>query len=373
MRIPACLLAVLLLCGGASAETTPLTANDTARLLAGLPAATDSSEVRDQKVWQTYHSSVGPMWADFEKQRGTTMASWAAGASAGADADVVFYPFGGPDFITVQRLHPNARHYTLVAQETAAPLPELLPSAELEKLLAPFESATLQFTTLGYFATAALRRYTTRLGEAEAITGILALSAARAGYEVRSVGPLKFDEEQAAFVPGEPGGDTWEAVRFTLARKDGETVILDYVVLDLKDGFLRKHPRQEAWLREQSKNHIFLKAATHALQGRHFKIAAKHILDNAPSVLQDESGLALPAMEEDFDVRLFGHFEKVSPHLFLRKDGKGQRVPPLVQTAADALAVAYRERDDVEPLPFTIGYVKDAGSSLQYAVRREQR
>jgi len=354
------------------AVAAKLSPDDTARLLAGLAASENAGAVAAEPLIVDYRTNVGTMWQSYEKSRGAAMSEWARSASAGGDAPVVFYPFGGADFMTVQRLHPRATHYTLVAREPAGALPDLTETERLEERLAPFLQASHQFTTFGYFATAALRRFSKRRGEIEAISGILALSAARAGYAVRSIEALAFDEKAHEYRPVAAGVDTdWESIRLTLERGDGETVVLDYVVLDLQDEHLSEHESQADWIRRQAGNHTFLKAAGHALQTPSFSITARAILNHAPSILQDESGLGYPALNRSFEVRLFGTFEGMSTHLFDAQKKSGKGIHEQTLGAEAALIEAYAERTDVEPLPFKLGYAKAAGSSVQYGVRRK--
>lgn len=356
----------------APAIAAALSPDDTSRLLAGLTASEAAGAVAAAPLIVDYGTSVGPMWLSYEKSRGAAMSAWAESASAGGDARAVFYPFGGADFMTVQRLHPSATHYTLVAREPAGNLPDLTQTQHLEELLAPFFQASHQFTTLGYFATAALRRFSKKLGEIEAISGILAMSAARAGYTVRSIEALQFDEEKREYSPvAADAGTDWESVRLTLERSDGENVVLDYIVLNLQDKYLSKHQPQAQWLRQQAGSHTFLKAASHALQTPFFSITARAILENAPSVLQDESGLGYPALNRSFEVRLFGKFEGMSKHLFGAQKASGKGINEQILGAEAALIEAYADRTDVEPLPFELGYAKKPGSSVQYGVRRK--
>ena len=125
--------------------------------------------------------------------------------------------------------------------------------------------------------------------------------------------------------------------------------------MDLSDGVIVKHPSHKAFIEQAAGNRTLVKAASHLLQQPYFTILRNYILKNAPSVIQDETGIEYSALAGAFKTRLYGSF--VKPHVQFQTS---------MQTL---LAKAYQEAHDVKPLAFRLGYDKTAGSSVVVAGR----
>jgi hypothetical protein len=130
---------------------------------------------------------------------------------------------------------------------------------------------------------------------------------------------------------------------------------VDYVRLDLSDGWLEQVAVARKWVDRMAENPTLLKAASHHPQEPDFSIFRSSILRNAPTIVQDETGIEYGALAEFFTVRLYGRFTRPNPSF----DRNFQR----------ALAAAYRSAATVKSLPFRLGYEKNVGSALQVAIR----
>jgi len=267
-----------------------------------------------------------------------------------APGATVFYPFSGPDFPTVAQLYPDAARFVLVAAQAARPPPAL--DGGSAETLAALRRGLEKFARSGFFNTKDLDAGGSRLGA----TAFLMAFAARLGYEVDAVEPVRLGASGAGLEP-HPGDrarrDTWDSARLTLAR-DGRTVQLDYVRLDLSDANLAADRAARAWVERMAANPTVIKAASHLPQRPHFSILREAVLAGAPSVWQDETGIDYAQLAGTFDVRLYGGFSGPN-RVFAAGSQK-------------SLASAYRQADP-EPLPFRVGYEKRAGSSVQVAVR----
>jgi TonB C terminal len=320
-----------------SASVVALPADETARALAGLGSSPGLVQ---------HARAISSAWEDYERRIGRPMRDWARAELAGAAGATVFYPFSGPDFPTVAQLHPDAARFVLVAVQRAAPPPALEPET-----LAALRLGLQKFTRSGFFNTRDLDAAGARLGA----TPFLMAFAARLGYEVVAVDPVRLSAAGELEVhPGDRARrDTWDSVRLTLAR-DGRTVQLDYIRLNLADANLAADRAARAWVERIAANPVVIKAASHLPQKPHFSILREAILAHAPGIWQDETGIDYERLAEAFDVRLYGDFA-----------GPNRIFSPGSQKS---LSGAYR-RVDAEPLPFRVGYEKRAGSSVQVAVR----
>jgi len=351
-------LGLSLVAPAASAHTP----DETARFLAGMASDGFSTDEDDQKRITAYAEYVEPKWAKYWKRIATPMMEWASAELQQTPGETVFYPFSGPDFPTIVQLYPGADRYIMVALQTGGPVPDLasMNSRHQRLYLGIFKEGFSDFTRRGYFRTDDLKADTGRERTVEGITPVLMAFAARMGYAVDSVTPMRIaaDGERLEPHPG-PKDElaTWDSVRLALKRaSDGKSVTLDYVHLDLSDGYLEKHDEARTWLARAAAHKTFTKAASHLMQKSFFSVIRDVLLDNAPVIVQDETGLDYKDLAKRFDVALYGDFERAY-HLW-------------TAGVQRELATAYKESKDVKKLPFRVGYSKDAGSCMQVATRK---
>jgi len=360
MRLGPTTLVALLCTTTTAAAISP---HETARILAGM--STDEGLLGAEKagVLAGYTGKTSELWAKWQAKIGDPMRAWAATELPKAPGETVFYPFAGPDFPTVQVLYPDADRYVLVALQTGGPVPDFaaMDKKTLNRYLRTFRAGWESFTLRGFYDTDDLKRDTPVL---DGITPALLAFAARLGYTVDKVEPIRVAPagKDVEIHPGDRATlATWDSVRLTLTRPatattPAATVLLDYLYVDLSDGALAKRAHEKAWITTMSHHKVVTKAASHLMQKPFFSIVRDAILEHAPLLWQDETGVDYADLEKRFDVRLYGKFTAANK-LFQ----KG------VQRS---LARAYKTRKDIAPLPFKVGYKKESGSCVQVAARR---
>jgi hypothetical protein len=98
--------------GGAHAQ--PASANDTARLLAGMQPSPDSpllAMTRD-RAWQQHANHFNAIFAKVENHQLSRIQAWSR-AKLTSPSPVLFYMFSGPDFLYANALFPNASTYVM--------------------------------------------------------------------------------------------------------------------------------------------------------------------------------------------------------------------------------------------------------------------
>lgn len=340
---------------------TPATPGQVARVLAGLVTEGVANEEGEAKRIKGFAKTASDKWARYMKAIGTPMATWAKAELAQAPGETIFYPFAGPDLPTAVQLYPDAGRYVLVALQTGGRVPALaaMSPEELDGYLDIFERGWVDFARRGFFRTDDLKADTGKGKSLEGITPVLMAFAAALGYDVTGVEPIriKADGSDVERHPGPPDAiATWDSVRLTL-NKGGRTVLVDYLWLDLSDDYLKKHAEAKTWLAQMSTHKVFTKAASHLMQKPFFSIIRDTLLEKAPVIVQDETGLDYRDLKKHFDVTLYGRFQRAHK---LWTEGVQRE-----------LVTAYKEAKDVAPLGFKFGYEKDAGSCVQVAVRKQ--
>jgi hypothetical protein len=336
-------------------------ADDAARVIAGFPSSLNKFGKAENGPWRSYAQETSASWSEYERGIGRAMRKWGCLELDRAEGVTVFYPFSGPDFPSVYQLFPDADRYVLVSTQKAQAPPRLqdFSEEELENYLAVLRKAWKFFGTLGFFRTEDLDAVENARGMRMGMTGPLMAFAVRLGFEIESMEPIRLDAGSNDVVPsrGEPAAaGRWDSARLTL-RKNGRRVIVDFVSMDLRDGWLVQLPGAHGWIDRMSANPTLLKAASHLPQDPEFSILRDSIVWNAPSVVQDETGIDYGALAKEFTVRLYGKFAK--PNASFNQDLQRD------------LAAAYRSSGPAaKALPFRFGYEKNAGSALQVAIRK---
>lgn len=333
--------------------------DDTARVIAGYPVGANAFGKAEAGQHHGYAQEISTYWGEYERKMGRPMREWACHEVGRSGGQTVFYPFSGPDLPSVYELFPEADRYVLVSMQKAEAPPkfESYSQSGYDDYLSVLHKAWRFFGTLGFFRTNDLNPEASANGVPIGVTGPLMAFAARLGFRVESVDPILLVDLERDVVLRDRGpekSDTWDSVRITLSR-GGRRVLVDYVRMDLSDGSLRNEPIARKWLDYIAANPTLLKAASHHPQGPDFSIVRNSILSRAPLIVQDETGIDYDALAQSFDVSLYGKFTRPN-----RAFDQGlQR----------GLASAYQKGMVVKPLPFRLGYEKDAGSAMQVAVR----
>lgn len=352
------ILASLVTVAGASTNPDAL-----AHEYLGLPDQTLSAGTIDiptqggQK--KTQRSSGKAAWDSYEKRIGAPLRKWSAEEIAPPSGGTVFYPFSGPDFVTVAQMFPEADRYVLVALQPAGELVDtraMTPQAASAFKL-KFSEEWEKFGALGFFRTADLNENTQSTTARLTSTPVMMAFATALGFRIESVLPLRFNAETNEFETVEASTTKkWSSVRLKLNKSDRE-VTLDYVAMDLSDTFLKSHPHELSWIRKSAGHPVLLKAASHLLPKPYFSACRAALVECTPLLVQDETGLEYGDLKKMGPVSLYGRFSGV----FRLFD----------QTSQRELAEAYLEAGEKSVLPFAFSYQKSANQRSLQVVRRQ--
>jgi len=312
---------------------------------AGYPFLNSSLKGRAEAGWQRYQETIG-----------APLATWVKSAIPTKITGTVFYPFSGPDFVTLAQIFPDADRYVMVAMQAAGK------PADSEKMTTvralsfqnKFLNEWLKFGRLGFFRTHDLNDDqvddVSRIG----VSTIIKTFAVYSGYDVLDVFPIAFDARTNAFE--RTSTDQWRSVRLLLS-KNGRPVTIDYVSLDLSDGYLSRHAPIQDWLAREAANPVLLKAASHLLQETYFSVLREILVKQATLVVQDETGLNYDDLTRIGAVDLYGRF--LFPHELFNKNKQRSLAKAYVDSAAS-----------VRELPFAFSYNKSKDRNCLQVARR---
>ena len=340
---------------GAEMKDTAASVRNAAILLAGQEPVTGLPPALAQSPrWAAFSKEVTANWARYSQKIADPMSQWAL-AELPVAPNTVFYPFSGPDFVTVHQLFPTAQRYVMVAMQNAErplDLANLAPDL-IDPSLAVLTSAWQHFGENGFYVTSYLEKYlySTRanIGASTFIVSFLTLQ----GFEIERVVPIQVAAD-GSLQELSPDTPRWRSVRIQ-ASKQGKSIVVDYLKIDLSNPGLQAAPQNLALIATLTKYPVLFKAASHLPQNVGFNMIANQVLADSPLIVQDETGLSYSTLIRAHQVALFGKFV-VAHHSF-----------PSYHVD---LAKAFAQRDDTKPLNFRFGYFKDGNYALMVASRK---
>jgi hypothetical protein len=302
-----------------------------------------------------YREQADQTWRQYQINTRASVQKWASAQVKPGQDRMVFYPFSGPDFVTVAALFPEASHFVMVAMQPAGQPAALkyLSASRQETFQAKFLREWKKFARLGFFRTDDLNQ---DVGDQQAQIGvstILMTFALYSGYEITDIYPIMLDPKIGQF---EQTQGPWHSVRLRLL-KNGKHITLDYISTNLSDKSLTENLPMLAWLEKASAHPTLIKAASHLLQMTSFSVLRDMILANSPMVVQDETGLDYTDLSKIGVVNLYGGF--LYPHELFNRNRQS------------SLAMAYKQREnEVKPLPFAFSYNKSDARRCMQIVHR---
>jgi hypothetical protein len=325
----------------AATPAVPARLDATARFLAGLPTPSypGMEAFAHDPAWVQHALAMDRAWAALEQERLGPMRRWSdRELKVLRGANTVFYPFGGPDNLHVQVLHPWATRFVLVGLEPVGSVPELGGIA-IRQDLAHFRGTLRTVLQSSFFITKAMEKDLAH-AKVQGVLPVLLAFLARLGQEVRAVEMMELDSQgRAAPSLGRP---TAVRIRFKAAAGEPGERELWYLRADLSNGALQRDRRILAFAGSLGDPHTYLKSASYLMHRPAFTTIKAFLLDHSRSVLQDDSGIP----QRSFDgpawrVALYGHYE--AP------------IPLFREYAQKDLAERYRGKG-VRPLDFGLGY-----------------
>jgi hypothetical protein len=341
-------------------------ADDVGRFLAGLPARSDSPLTRfqDNTAWAGHRHELDCAWTRLEGERLPAMRAFqkAELGSHPASALPVFYPFSGPDALTVTVFFPQSPVYVMVGLEPAGtlPSPKQLERKNLERYLAATRSGVASELDRSFFITRQMdRQFRGQVTDGLCLPILEML--VRSGNTILGFRYVRLDDggqivERASdyHAPGRMGN---KGVEIEFLRDNDKSVHkLFYFSVNLSNTRLQENRPFLSFLSRLQGSTTFLKATSYMIHKPEFSIIRDHVLSESAAVLQDDSGVPYHFyLSPSWRVQLYGEY--VRPYGSFRW---------LEQPDLRNAYLTQKPR----PLPFRIGYgFRDVPSHLLFATR----
>ncbi len=300
--------------------------------------------------WVEHALAMDRAWTVLEKERLEPMRGWSERELHALHASrTVLYPFGGPDNLHVQVLHPWAERIVLLGLEPVGSVPELGRIA-LRRDLAHLRTTLRTAFQSSFFITRDMER-DLKHPELRGVLPLVLAFQARLGHEF--LGLELFDLDAGGRPLATRGKPTAARIRYRIPGQDRPRELW-YLRADLSNYGLHRDPRILAFIAGLGRSHSFLKSASYLLHRPSFTRFREVLLKASSSILQDDSGVPQRHFDEKhWRVQLFGIYQ--GPIRLFK------------EYTQDDLAERFRDRKQVRPLNFGMGY-KHHGKSSNLAL-----
>ena len=339
----------------ANQATPPVSIQEAATLLSGTALQSGLPPALNTEQWTRYSNQVRTNWTQYVTKIANPMMAWSQ-KEVPAFRETVFYPFSGPDFSTVYQMYPNAQRYVMVAMQRAYQPIDLrtLNASTLDQTLNVLTSAWANYGRDGFFVTEYLDQYVYQNRVHIGASTLLATTLRLQRFVINDVMPIDWNEK-GEIIELPATTKEWTSVRFKL-NKNGRPVTLDYLRIDLSNKGLQASPKNYTLIKQLASNPTLFKAASHLPQNKTFSMTADAVINNAPFIVQDETGIQYTKLDAGFSTQLYGKFE---------------RAHQAFNAYQRDLAKGFEDRKDIRPLNFRMGYYKDGTYAVITATRKK--
>jgi hypothetical protein len=313
----AALFAAVLALPAASARSAE-TVDDTARFLAGLPPAPDSSlaPLTKDPTWAQHARFFDTIFA---REDATTLSKVRAFSKEhlAEHHDTMLYMFSGPDFLYATSFFPNASTYVLAGLEPVGDVPSLtaMPRGAVDASLHNMEGSLATILNLSFFITKNMKTQLST-GPIYGTLPILYVFLARTGKTVHEVSFVSIDRQgnEIAAETG-PGGreraggpSAPKGVKIVFSDGNGPKQTLYYFSTDLSDGGVKISGFLE-FCSKLGPADSFLKSASYLMHGGNFTRVRNYLINASATILEDDSGIPLAYFDpKKWRLQPFGHY-----------------------------------------------------------------
>lgn len=293
-------------------DPTQVSAQDTARFLAGMPVSSRSplAPLTQTPEWQHHAAYFEAAFAKLNAGKFARLRTWQDSylPESKETIPVVYYMFSGPDFMYVDQFFPNASVYIMCGKESMGPAPDPLRIGNLPGALQNLENAMKSALTATYFITKDMK-VNLQQQQLNGTVPILYVFLARAGKTIQDVTFLSLDRTGAVHESA-PGGGAPSGVRISYRDNyTGREQTLFYFTTDISDGGIASNPGFMKFCDKHGTGASFLKSSSYLMFEDGFSRVRDFLLSHSRLIVQDDSGIPIKYFERDkWNLRFFGTY-----------------------------------------------------------------
>jgi hypothetical protein len=284
-----------------------ITANDTARFLAGLPPAPDSplAELTRDAAWQQHARRFDAIFAHEETNQLAKIRAFSK-ARLTEKHSTLLYMFSGPDFLYATTFFPTASTYVLSGLEPVGEVPQLtaLHRSAIDESMRSIEGSLYSLVSYSFFITQNMKTQL-RAGPVYGTLPILYVFLARTGKTVKEVSFVTLDPDGTVQTIDESGDrsaariavrraaqSAANGVKIVFSEGDRPDQTLYYFSTNLADDGVKRSGFL-AFCDKLGPADSFIKSASYLMHGGGFTRVRSFLLDHSATILEDDSGIPL--------------------------------------------------------------------------------
>ncbi len=299
--LAAVLMAAMLATVASARSAETVTADDTAKFLAGMPPAAGSplTTLTKDPAWQQHAHTLDSIFAREDKRTLSKIRAFSRQYLT-EKHDTMLYMFSGPDFLYATSFFPSASTYVLAGLEPVGEVPQLtnLSRGAIDGSLYSLERSMGTLLNYSFFITKNMK---TQLheGPVNGTLPILYVFLERTGKTIHEVTYVGLDKEGNVQTPdandksgrrlpptGAPG------IRIVFSDGAGPKQTLYYFGTNIADGSI-EHSGFLAFCKKLGPADSFIKSASYLLHTGGFNKVRNMLLEQSATILQDDSGIPL--------------------------------------------------------------------------------
>lgn len=326
--------------------------DEIARFISGLPCTIEPLKtLQESPEWRDYAAALEKNWEDLTAKRLLPMRQWAQAemAEPNASTKTLFYPFGGPDFLTAFLMFPYADIYVLLGLEFVGRLPDFSKAnaPQVRNYAGNLMGALSDFFSKSYFITKNMNAALTN-DKVDGVLPVICFFLERTGHRITGISRCEFLETgellEADFRLPKKRLRRPYGVRVDFVANGSEKVrSVYYFSCDLVDDAFGKDSAFYLYLDRLDFETTFVKSASYLMHYKDFGNIRNMVLAKSRFVLEDDTGIPYRYFPPTrWDGQLYGEYIKPV------RDFSG--------VEQKDLKTAYADPAKVKKLTFHLGY-----------------
>lgn len=305
---------------------------------------------KDTSYWEIYHEFIQESWKKLETQRLNKIKNWREKEISVSDnlSRTIFYPFSGPDFLTVSMLFPKADTFIMLGLEPVGALPDFskLKAKDQEEYLSHFSGSLSDIFNKSYFITKnMLNDFQTN--KVNGLMPVLCFFVQKLNYDIADIKYIYKDSTQKIKEADYHYKNKQKTFGIKItAIKDSCAKTIYYFRYNVMDKFFNDSTVFYHYIAQYHNYITYIKSASYLLHNPFMNNMRKLILNNSVAILQDDTGIPYTYLKDtnEWTLKLYGQYDKP-----VKDFGKMGYQPDLAKKMKQDSA-------KIPALPFHLGY-----------------
>lgn len=340
--------------------------NSLGRFLSGLKQkeANEITPYEDSLTWIKYAKTNRSKWARLDRIKLRRMEKFrdVEFAEVNRNTEVLFYPFGGPDFLHAYSFFPYAKKFVLIGLESVGSLPgvhNMAGDSAMIKYFGMINRSLYTVLAVSFFKTIDMKE-DFKSEELDGILPILVIFCIRTDNQIVDIKPIFVNSAGEVRVKEKAEFADAYGVEITFVDKHGENKTMYYFSRNISNSGFKPGYSFYKFAEKLGPVTTYLKAASYLMhREEQFSNIRDFILHQSKYVIEDDSGIPVKYFDGNkWDLTFYGAYT--------------EPIKLFEERYQDTLAKIYLDTANIYPLPFGIGYKHRSGTSNMMLAKKKQ-